>query len=448
SVARQLGAEAVQAYVTEVTSKVPLAVGDQPEDLIRKAEYAEFLASTRLDKLRPEADLTVSVPGQYAKLHNLIELHEYVLEAEQNRNLTDAEVVTSWYDNEYLPIVRVIRERGMLRDFPGRTETDLYVWLAEHSAEVRAELGWQVRPTAMLTEMAEKFKPRQNRLGQLLSLVIPAGLASGPETGVWRKEKLEERYIGGLFANVLVPVSGEQIGWVGLDQALVLAQREQGDLMGLHVVRDGTAKGSQSAEAVREEFNRRCAAQQLSGTLAVEVGEVAAKICERAVLADVVVLNLAHPPGAGPLQRLSSGFRTIIRHCPRPVLAAPGQASSMHSLLLAYDGSPKSKEALFVAAYMAETWNTVLGVVTVADGNIEADALDFARKYLEFHEVKADYVRMEGDAATAILQTSEARAADLILMGGYGAHPVVEVVLGSSVDRVLRESQRAVLICQ
>jgi nucleotide-binding universal stress UspA family protein len=36
----------------------------------------------------------------------------------------------------------------------------------------------------------------------------------------------------------------------------------------------------------------------------------------------------------------------------------------------------------------------------------------------------------------------------VLLMGGYGFAPVFEVVLGSVVDEVLRESQKPVLICR
>ena len=37
---------------------------------------------------------------------------------------------------------------------------------------------------------------------------------------------------------------------------------------------------------------------------------------------------------------------------------------------------------------------------------------------------------------------------DLIIMGSYGLSPVVEIVLGSTVDQVLRESSLPVLICR
>ena len=39
----------------------------------------------------------------------------------------------------------------------------------------------------------------------------------------------------------------------------------------------------------------------------------------------------------------------------------------MDNALLAFDGSTKSKEALFVATYLAEKWHTKLMVLTIAD---------------------------------------------------------------------------------
>jgi len=75
SVARQVAATHIQAYVTEVRTKVPLLPDTQPDDLILKAEYTDFLERTRLDELRPEADLSVTVPGQYQALEEHIEVH-------------------------------------------------------------------------------------------------------------------------------------------------------------------------------------------------------------------------------------------------------------------------------------------------------------------------------------------------------------------------------------
>jgi hypothetical protein len=64
SVARQLGAQAIEAYVWEYESSVGGVTSDtQVDDLIVKAEYRAFLDRTRLDIRRPEAHIMLTEPG-------------------------------------------------------------------------------------------------------------------------------------------------------------------------------------------------------------------------------------------------------------------------------------------------------------------------------------------------------------------------------------------------
>ena len=86
SIARRAGYLVLHAYVTEVRTRVPLTPDVQPDELIIKAEQAAFLEYTHLDELRSGADVSVSVPGQYARLENHIEAYRYVKEGEQERD--------------------------------------------------------------------------------------------------------------------------------------------------------------------------------------------------------------------------------------------------------------------------------------------------------------------------------------------------------------------------
>ena len=454
SVARQMGLTHLEAVVTEVRTRVPLSPDVRPDELIVKAEYADFLEYTRLDQLRPGCDLSVSVPGQYAKLENHIEAHRYFMETEQEREVPFEEAACDWYDQAYLPVVRSFREKDLLRDFPGRTETDLYLWVSEYQLELREELGWQIRPEVaasnLTAQVGARLGSRAARVGaRILNAVLPSVLEDGPAPGQWRRARMTARYLERLFADILVPVSGEEGGWLALEQALVVARREGAQVHGLHVVASEGQVGSGAAQAVQREFNRRCEAAGVRGALAVESGEVAAKICERALLADLVILNLTHPPPPQLRARLDSGFRTIVRRSARPVLAVPGTSTPLERALLAYDGSPKAREALFVATYLAELWKTALVVVTVAEpGRTTGDTSEAARKYLDWHEVPAEFVGASGAVPEAILKAAQAHDCDLIIMGGYGSAPVVEVVVGSSVDQVLREASQPILICR
>jgi nucleotide-binding universal stress UspA family protein len=454
SVARRSGATHIQAYVTELKTRAPLSPDVRPDELVIQAEYADFLEHTRLDELRPEADLSVSVAGQYRALAEHIDVHRYFMGLEQKRDIPYAEAVTHWYDTVYLPVVEVVRERGVLRDFPGRTETDLYLWLGKHRAELMEELGWEIEPAAAAAELVTRLSPRPQRVvarmgKRILDAVTPDEIEAGPPPGQWRAERLAARQDDRLFADILVAVSGDEVGWHALEQALAVARREGGRVRGVHVVRSQAEREREDVQAIQTEFDRRCQAAGVPGRLAVEVGGVARKLCERSRWVDLVVLSLAHPPAPQPVAKLGSGFRTLIRRCPRPVLAVPGAAFPLDRALLAYDGSPKAEEALFVATYLSARWRIPLAVVTVIEtGRTTSAALARAQEYLESHELEATFVKESGPVAEAILRAAEAHGSELIVMGGYGFSPVLEVVLGSAVDRVLREAGRPMLVCR
>ena len=111
--------EYISAYVTEVHTRVPLSPDTQPDELIVKAEAVAFLESTRLDQYCSATDLAVSIPGQYDRLENHIEVHRYLIEEQEGHEISFEEAACRWYHEAYLPVVQVIREQCILRDFPG-----------------------------------------------------------------------------------------------------------------------------------------------------------------------------------------------------------------------------------------------------------------------------------------------------------------------------------------
>jgi nucleotide-binding universal stress UspA family protein len=158
---------------------------------------------------------------------------------------------------------------------------------------------------------------------------------------------------------------------------------------------------------------------------------------------------MVYPPPTGAFARIDSGFHEIIQRCPRPVMAVPRVVSPLTHALLAYDGSPKGQEALFVATYLAGAWKIPLTVITVfEDGRFAPETLMKARVYLEDSNIEAEFVAGQGQVGAAILKETSDRQADFLILGGYGHTPMLDVVLGSTVDQVLRETQHPVLICR
>ncbi|NJN44334.1 MAG: universal stress protein [Anaerolineae bacterium] len=106
------------------------------------------------------------------------------------------------------------------------------------------------------------------------------------------------------------------------------------------------------------------------------------------------------------MDRLTSGIATIIRNACRPVMLVPKVVPGIERLLLPYDGSPKAREALYVATYLAGKWRWKLDVLTVLEtGRATEETSQVAENYLKQRGVPANFIFKSGNIADVILET-------------------------------------------
>lgn len=454
SIAREREATHISAYVTEIHTKVPLTPETDFNDFILKAEYADFLSKTRMDECCPRAELSITAPGQYTVLEEQIHTHHHRLNAEARRELLLTDAVRHWYEDIYIPSIESIRQRGILRDFPKRTETDLYVWITKHQKKLKEELGWSVELDIATTDLVDQRgesarKKLKRAFEKIRKALLPPLLEAGQPVGEWRKKYVAIHHPGALFENILVPLNGEWDSWGALQQALLIGQSEGSHLLGLHIAPNKVDAKSDATQKIADRFKQECTDVGLNGEFALDFGRVSSVINKRARWADLVILHLAHPPQSQIASRLGSGLRDLIQRCPRPVLTVPQPTEKLENLLVAYDASPKANESLYMAAYFAGRWGAKLTVLCVVENeNKPSWQIVRAKDYLEEQKVSANYIQKEGNVASAILNSVDENEIDLILMGGYSRLPVAEVILGSALDEVLRKSRKPVLICR
>ncbi len=454
SVAKALGADQIQAYVTEVHTRVPLTPDVRPEDLILKAEYTEFLEDTNLDRTRPEADLSVTEPGRYQVLEEHISVHRYFMGIEQKRDIPQSEAAADWYAKVYLPVVEIIRAHGLLHDFPNRTEADLYLWIAEHRAALEEELKGQVEVTSAADDLADQYSQRPYRVvarlgNKIVKALVPEFLETGPAPGEWHQATPPANKLERLFNEILVPINAAEENWFALDQALIVARREGANLHGLYIVPDEQEQEKQATQNIKDKFTSQCEQAGIHCDLEVTSGNITENICDRARWSDLVIIKLTYPPETNWLGRMNSGIRSLVQRCPRPILVTTQEARPLDHALLAYDGSLKAQEALFIAAYLADQWKIILDVLTVGEENFVKDIQSDARKYLEKQKIDAHYIVEGGEhPAEIIIERANAGDIDLLLLGGYSQNPILEVVQGGDVDEILRQTKIPRLICR
>ncbi|MCP4424986.1 MAG: hypothetical protein GY803_10870, partial [Chloroflexi bacterium] len=249
--------------------------------------------------------------------------------------------------------------------------------------------------------------------------VVPDKWQSPSRAESWSEERLLARYSDRLLADILVPLAAADGDWPGLTQALLTAQREQARILALAVGLDDVG--------MEERFYGRCQEANIGGHLLQEAGDLAEKICQRAVLTDLIALDGHFDVNV---------VQTVLQNCAWPVLIVPGKAANIERVLLAYEGRRRSQEALFVAAYLGEQWGAALTVLTTSDTS------EYAARYLAMHEVEAAFVKCAAITAVSIQQTATVCHSDLIILNQNGGRQFKNVIAP-----LLEPGARSLFIC-
>lgn len=177
SVARQLGQEYIDAYVTELDVAVPLTPDVSLQDLLLKEEYNDFLEWTQLDRLCPDQHIEFTELGGYLTLIAHINTHRYFLGLEQEHEVSRNEAVCHWYNEVYMPVIHTICEQHVLPAFPGRTEADLYRWIMDHRWFLLQQNGGiDPGPKIATTDYTRQFGKKS--LIELVQQLIPRSFVS------------------------------------------------------------------------------------------------------------------------------------------------------------------------------------------------------------------------------------------------------------------------------
>jgi len=158
SVAREQGQEFIDAEVRECSTKVNITPDLRPEDLQILGEKVFFLERTGLDRIRPKANIKLTIPDGFDRMLEHIAVHKYFMGLDLQRPISDEEAVAHWYDTVYMPIVRIIRRRGVLKEFPGKMEGDLYLWVLDRQQYLHAEGHDLMPPSKAAKDFVNRVK--------------------------------------------------------------------------------------------------------------------------------------------------------------------------------------------------------------------------------------------------------------------------------------------------
>jgi nucleotide-binding universal stress UspA family protein len=276
-----------------------------------------------------------------------------------------------------------------------------------------------------------------------------------------------------VIKTIVVALDGSEHAQAAIAHGTWLAERFHATLIGLHVIDIVSIEGSffhdisgslgfepyldfsskmrealqERGKVLLEAFAERCRTRGLRFETALAMGIVANEICDRARTADLVVMG-----HRGVNERFSTGLlgsttESVARKSPRPVLVCPMRAEEIRNPLLAYDGSQRSSAAMHAAADFSVSLDLPLTVIHVTrDEAGGARVLDEATRYLQAYNLRLGHELLLGQPHQRIIDFMRDRAFDLLFIGAYGHSRIIEMVLGSTTEFVLRNSPAAVFL--
>ncbi len=135
SVARLQGAAAIDAEVIELSSEIPITPDMTKADLKKSVieyEKKRIFSEIDLEKIIKPEELDFTETGRFIEMLRHIQGYHLFLNTKTDKNISFKEAGKLWYANIYNPIIRIISEEHLIHRFPGRTSSDLYIWIIKH----------------------------------------------------------------------------------------------------------------------------------------------------------------------------------------------------------------------------------------------------------------------------------------------------------------------------
>jgi hypothetical protein len=148
SVARQLGLEVIEANVTEIVTEVPVDRDTRVRDLALKSHERLFFERVPLPRSARER-IKFTEKWRYASLAEGVEAWGFRAMQAAGEFMNRAEIARAWFEDEYLPVVDLLREEDLI----GRgTEAEAYVRVVSLRYMLLRTHAWDEEVFARLRE--------------------------------------------------------------------------------------------------------------------------------------------------------------------------------------------------------------------------------------------------------------------------------------------------------
>ena len=132
SVAKSQGIEHIDAEVISLSTEISIKASMTQDELkaaVIDYEKKVFYKKSNFEELTGDKSLNFSSPGCYDRIYQHILEHKYFINENSSEEIPFPDALVSWYRHVYDPIIKIINEEKLCRNFPGKESSDLYLWI-------------------------------------------------------------------------------------------------------------------------------------------------------------------------------------------------------------------------------------------------------------------------------------------------------------------------------
>ena len=119
-------------------------------------------------------------------------MHRTYLQADKTLEVPLEDAARDWFDSIYLPLIRIINHSDLLKNFPSRTEADLYAYITYHQwgnwKKMKTDMDIDLVIAENMEEfrknMAERENPQYNEMNRKITAFVLLNVGTKRENSI------------------------------------------------------------------------------------------------------------------------------------------------------------------------------------------------------------------------------------------------------------------------
>ncbi len=186
----------------------------------------------------------------------------------------------------------------------------------------------------------------------------------------------------------------------------------------------------EKGRSILQAFSEMAQNENVKSHSFIEVGIIPITIVETSFEYDMIFIGKKGVNASFERGILGSNIESIIRKSKKPIFVADKNFYEIKNIVVGYDAREPSKEALQLANILAQNLHAKIHIVNVRKTDNET---------LDDKDLNIVYLTKQKSVADTLIEYSKTVQNPLLMLGAYNKNRLLEMIIGSTTEAILRK---------